>query len=374
MIHTREINDFEELTHYRMAWNALWPQTRNATFFQSFDWLETYWRHFGANQRLRVIMVFDGAHPVGIMPLVVRTESTRVGRLRMLTYPLHDWGTFYGPIGPGPSATMLLALRHVRETARDWDLLDLRWIDQDGCDYSRTPTAMRLAGFHPHRQAWNRAAVVDLQGTWDAYWQGQPKRWRRDVDRVTQRLAGQGDLRLVRYRPEGAACGDGDPRWDLYDACADLAQKSWQGESIDGTTLCHPSVAQYLRDAHAAAARIGNLDLNLLTLSGRPIAFAYNYCCHGRVCGLRKGFDPQFAHFRPGIVLQRMLIEDSFRRGDSHFDMGAGHLESKLAWQTGLVTSYRYTHFPLSVPRAQVLRLKRWLQSRLAGQHDVACA
>jgi len=374
MLRVREINDAEELVGYRLAWNALLLQTRNSSFFQCLEWFQTYWHHFGCYQRLRAILVFEDDRPMGFVPLVVRTESTRVGPLRVLTYPLHDWGTFYGPIGPAPSAALWVALQHVRRTPRDWDLLDLRWVDMEGCDFGRTPAAMRLAGFYPHRQAWNRAAILELRGTWEDYWSSRPGHWRREVGRLMRRALKQGDVALVRYRPKGAACDDGEPRWDLYDACVDIARQSWQGISSTGTTLCHASVDRYLRDTHEAAARAGGVDMNLLVLDGRPIAFAYHYRYQGHLYGLRRGYDPNCAELRPGIILQRMLVEDSFRRGDRVFDMGVGSLESKRPWQTHLATSYRYTHFPWSSPRTQLLRFKRWMQSRLHGPRDLACA
>ena len=56
MIHVEEINNHRELAASRLLWNSLLPQTRNATFFQSFDWLEIYWKHFGPSQRLRLLM------------------------------------------------------------------------------------------------------------------------------------------------------------------------------------------------------------------------------------------------------------------------------------------------------------------------------
>ena len=107
MSHVEEINDIFQLEGYRLLWNALLPQTRNATFFQSFDWLKVYWEHFGVGQRLRVLVVCSEGRPIGILPLVVRREKSRVGPIRVLTYPLHDWGTFYGPIGPNPTATLI---------------------------------------------------------------------------------------------------------------------------------------------------------------------------------------------------------------------------------------------------------------------------
>ena len=374
MIHVDEVNDLYELRSYRLLWDALLPQTPNATFFQSLDWLEVHWRHFGRDQRLRVLVVCSDARPVGILPLVVRTESTRVGQVRVLTYPLHDWGTFYGPIGPNPTATLAAGLRHIRQTRRDWDLLDLRWVDLDGCDRGRTEAAMQRVGFHPRKQGWDQASIVDTQGSWEEYWNSRPTKWRYNLRRCGQRLADQGEVTYLRYRPRGAAHGDGDPRWDLYDACVKIAKRSWQSSSTSGTTLSHKAVCDYLRETHAAAARTGSLDLNLLLLDRRPVAFIYNYHYRGRVYGLRKGFDPGFSAVRPGTVLQGMVLEDSFQRGDCFYDMGVGSLEVKRHWQTSLVTSYRFTHFPLTGARVQLLRMNRWLQERLYGRQHLACA
>ncbi|MHC4177190.1 MAG: GNAT family N-acetyltransferase [Planctomycetota bacterium] len=373
-MHVEEINDIHELASYRLFWNLLLPQTRHATFFQSLDWLEVFWKHCGGDQRLRALVVCANGRPVGILPLVVRTEPTRLGRLRVLTYPLHDWGTFYGPIGPNPTATLTAGLRHIRQTPRDWDLLDLRWIDREGCDHGRTEGAMRRAGFSPRRQAWAQAPVVDMRRSWEDYWSSRTRKWRQNVRTSRRRLLSRGKVSFLRYRPRGAADGEGDPRWDLYDACVKIAERSWQASSGNGTTLCHASVRDYLRDTHAAAARTGSLDLAMLLLEGEPIAFSCHYHCRGRVYGLRKGFDPRFTTLSPGTVLQQMVLEDGFRRGDSFYDMGVGSLEVKRHWQTSIATSYRCTHFPATVARAQVLRMKRWFQDRIHGRQYVACA
>ena len=376
MTHVHEINDVAELARHRPLWESLLGQTRGATFFQSLDWLETYWRHFGPgsgpNRRLRVLIVYADDKPIGILPLVVREESTRAGSVRVLTYPLDNWGSFYGPIGPNPTATLRAAVRHVRRSPRDWDLVDLRWVDRSGCDHGRTPSTMQSAGFAPKPQAWDQTAVVEMTGTWDEYWQSRSPKWRADLRRHLRHLSRRGEVSYVRYRPKGIAHGDGDPRWDLYRACVRLARRSWQGDSATGNTLCHKSVARFLRDAHKAAARSGSLDLNLLLVDGRPVAFIYNYHHDGRVYGLRMGFDPEWAGGGVGRVLQWRMFQDSFERGDTHFDMGAGSLECKHHWWTGLSTSWRYTHFAPTAPQAQLLRLKRWWLLRRHGETYLA--
>jgi CelD/BcsL family acetyltransferase involved in cellulose biosynthesis len=290
----------------------------------------------------------------------------------VLTYPLNDWGTFYGPIGPEPATTLDLGMKHLRATPRDWDLLDLRWVDEEGVDHGQTRQSMASAGFAPRGQAWDRAAVLEIRGTWDDYWQSRTSKWRESIRRYHRRLAAAGQVEFIRYRPKGSMAGDGDPRWDLYEACVGLARASWQGSSTDGSTLCHESVAAFLHDAHEAAVRTGSLDVCLLKLDGRPIAFVYNYHYRGRLFGLRMGFDPAAAPLGPGKVLQYLMFKDSFERGDTHFDMGVGSLDVKSHWLTSVATSFRLTCFASASLRTQVLRLKRWYVQLRYGDRYLA--
>lgn len=364
MIRITEINDLAALDGYRLLWRSLLGQTRGASFFQSLDWLEVYWQHFARNQQLRVLVVRADDEPLGIIPLVVRTELTRLGRLRVLTYPLDDWGVFYGAIGPQPAAALTAACKYLRARPQDWDVLSLRWVHRDAHDGGRSEHAMRFAGFTPYEEIGERAATIALAGTWQQYWASRSSHWRNNVGRCERKLAEQGGATYCRYRPQGAAFGDADPRWDLFDTCIEISGRSWQGSATDGTTLSHATVRDYLRDAHASAAHAGGLDLNLLYVGDRPAAFAYNYCYRGHLFGLRMGYDPAVCSSGAGTVLMRRMIADSFERGDHTFDLGPGSLSAKRPWQTSLETSYRYSHFA-AAPRAQAMRLGRYMKKRL---------
>ena len=372
MTHVREINDIAELAAYRLLWKSMLAQTREAVFFQSLEWLEAAWKFYGEGRRLRVLIVYDGEKPLGILPLVVQTEQTRAGSVRVLTYPLDGWGSFYGPLGPNPTVTLRVGMKHVQKTTRDWDLLDIRWVNRNRTDHGRLEGGMLAAGLTPQSQPWAQAAIIELDDSWTAYWQSRPAKFREKLRRAHRRLSELGRVSYVRYRPDGSAMGDDDPRLDLFDTAADIAKASWQSGSTDGTTLCHSEVHDFLRHAHQVAARAGCLDLNLLYVGSRPVAFAYNYHYNGRVEGLRTGFDPAYAAGSPGAVLLKKTFEDSFRRGDHTFDLGVGYLDYKRHWLTRLDVSYRYTHFPLAAPKAQLLRLKRLYSNLRHGREHLS--
>jgi CelD/BcsL family acetyltransferase involved in cellulose biosynthesis len=377
MLQVAEINSLAMLEPLRGTWANLLDQTPGGTFFQSLPWLETYWQFFGPdgptpeNTRLRVLVVESDAQVIGIVPLVITIEPRRIGPVRVLGYPLHGWGSFYGPIGPDAATILTVALQHIRNTPRDWDLIDLRWVDVLKADLGATPQAFQSAGLGFDCQVWHESAQIELNSGWDEYWRSRKSKWRSNVRRCERLLTSHGRLEHVRYRPLGAAAGDDDPRWDLYAACVDLARRSWQGSSTTGTTLSHVAVQDYLRAAHATAASAGAVDLNLLLLNDRPIAFAYNYHYHGWVYGVRSGFDSSAADDGAGNVLMAKMIEDSARRGDCLIDLGPNYLDCKRYWLTRLQPAYHFTHFHPGGVRAQALRLKRivkrWLGSQKAS-------
>jgi CelD/BcsL family acetyltransferase involved in cellulose biosynthesis len=361
-MHIREINSIEELTPLRPVWRSLLEQTPQANFFQSLDWLEVYWSHFGAGQRLRVLVIEDCGETIGILPLVVRQERTKVGRLRFATYPLDYWGSFYGPIGAIPAEAWTVGIGYLRSTPRDWDVLEPRWVGAEYDDCARIDQVLRDAGMPPVITSFDSTAVIDLVGTWDQYLSQRTAKWRNNSKRWNRRIAEFGDVTYLRYRP--AAGKDADPRWDLYDQCRRLANSSWQGSSQTGTTLTHESVADFLRDMHAAAARCGGLDLNLLYLNDRAVAFAYNYHFRGQVFGLRIGYDPQIKSAGAGNLLYGRIIEDSFRRGDWRYDMGPGTLDAKRHLWSRVLPVYRLSCFRALSLRQQAMRFKRRMDAR----------
>ncbi len=362
----REINSIDALAPWREDWTRLLDETPNATFFHTFEWLETYWRWYGAEQRLRVMLVFNGERLLGILPLDVRTESTRVGKMRVLGYPLDGWGAFYGPLGPDPLTTLQESLRFVSRTTRDWDLLDLRWVGEH-CDANQQfQRAIRKSGCSVISQPWADIGKIDLTLGWEEYWNSRTSKWRNNTRRCEKKLAKRGELRFVRVRAgsDGAAL---EPTWDLYDICEQVAELSWQGKSTTGTTLTHASVRGFLRDAHAAAAGVGASDICLLYVGERAVAFAYNYVFKGVVFGLRIGFDEAFAKEGAGTVLNYYLIRDSAQRGDTRMVLGEGYLACKRGWLTRVAHSRHFVHFPLLSPRAQALRVKCWVQQQFPG-------
>ncbi|MBI1248622.1 GNAT family N-acetyltransferase [bacterium] len=364
MCRVLEINQPHDLAYVRCNWQRLWNSTPGANFFQTLQWLQIYWKHFGEDKRMRVILVLEGERLVGVVPLVVVNESTRLGKIRVLTYPLSDWGSHFGILAENPQQALSLALEHIYQSRRDWDLIDLRWLSEEDLEQNLTSGAMSQAGFVPNAGIWKETAFIDFDGSWDDYLRARSPKLRAEIRRKLRKFHATERVQLYRYRPMGIEYNDNDPRWDLYRTAMEIAEQSWQGHSTTGTTISHRTVRCYIQDCHVAATELGMLDLAILTFDGEPAGFCYNYCAGGYIYGLRRGDSEVARQNGLGTLLTAMLILDSYERGDKALDMGTGSFEAKRRWLTRIATVGRMTHYPITVPRAQILRLKHWWQAR----------
>ena len=360
-----EINDLEQLRHYQSDWDHLFERTPQASFFHTYDWFATHWNHFGTSRKMRVLIVRSGNVVTGIVPLHVVKERHRLSTVRVLTYPLSDWGMWYGPLGPYQSATMFMAMEHLRGTAQEWDLIDLRWTPTDPTGHDVTRRAMTAVGWKPQRELYQQSSIVRFEGTtWDGYLAGLTRKWRHEIRRTDRNLSRLGDVDFVRYRAE---VGSNDPGWNIFNECLEVSRQSWQANVRNGNTICHASVLPFIKECHAHATRLGMSDMTVLRLNGKPIAYHYNYCHRGEVIGLRMGYVQEARHLGAGKTLLTRQLEDSFARGDILLDLGIGEFDFKTRFRTGVAQSYHYSFCPWHSWRYQGVRLSRWVRQKLVG-------
>lgn len=364
-----EARDLSTLSTLRLAWNALWAETPRASFFHTFDWMENYWRHFGSGQQMRFLLVRALGRPVGILPLAVQCRRHRLSRVRVLGYPVDDWASYFGPIGSNPTATLLPALRYLADSPRDWDQLELGWMPECTLASGSPQRTMHYAGFGPRVELQRDTSLIDLSqyATLHQFLADRQRKVRHELRRHERRVSEWGPLELVRHRPQPRAAGDGDARWDLYDQCEQIASCSWQAAAPDGNTLSHPRLTSFYRDTHAAAARLGMVDMAVLKLTGKPVAFWYGFHHQGHVTGLRMGYRQDCPIGGAGTVLMTRLIGDLIERGDRSLDLGPGGERYKQQLRTHVESTYRLVHTPLAAWRPQLVRAAGWLKAQVAA-------
>lgn len=361
-----EINCVEHLQAYRLAWSSLWRRTKGAGFKQTLDWFTAYCRTVDSVIRPRALITLgDDDEVLGILPLVVREETTRVGTLRVLGFPLILGLGGCGPVGNLATLTLWEGLRHVADTPRDWDVLDLQGINIAGLDSRRTIGALSSSELDAELDTWREPAVVELKNNWEAYRSTRDPLQRATIEEAEGQLDQTAETTYVRYRPAGAMHGDDDPRWDWYADCLTVARRSKQATTPGDITLSTPARAELFRAAHEAAAQVGALDLNLLYVNGTAAAFIYNYAVDGALTTIAAGYDPRFEADEVESVLRWAMLRESHELGDRTLDLGRASRWETAFWRTGSARLLRAVHYRPGKLRAQTLRFGRMWRKRL---------
>ena len=278
-----------------------------------------------------MFVVSVSGRPIGLAPWIEKSVGSRLGRLQVLTDG-SDQGLSRGPLGTNPLLTIEAVTQHVDRDSR-WDRIERRHVE-----IGRGENARRSRRFDPAESLGTleeSRVLVECRGNWVRYLHSLPANLRENYKDSERRLEASGRLECLRYRPEGTALHDDDPRWDLFGEIA-RAELELGGE-FERLDLLH--------DLHKTAASIAGIDLNLLRIEGKLVAWSYNYRCDGRIEVQRLRAAGELATAAETVLVGRMLC-DGFRRGDDTYLFDRQSSRTAAGWQTGRANSYLRVQYP----------------------------
>jgi len=372
MADTAEITDVRDLAQFRALWRSLVKQTPRGGFGQSLEFLEAAWPAVAADSTLRVVLVFEDAETVWLIPLADRKRTDFRPRLRQLTHAIPGFAAFSRGVGARSTAVAKSLFNHVLKHRRDWDVLDLF-----GQDTQSDGTFMLKAGAESAGlcQKWiptSQSVLIDLSGPFAGYWQRRPVSLRRELERLESEFEADHRIEHLRWRSAALSDEPDDCRWDLFQECVEIgiaqAGASQDGRSTGTAGDGGPaSRVGLLRSVHPAACRHGAVDVNLLMVDGEPAAFLYNYVWLGNVQTVWRGWVPHPDGEPAARVLALRMIRDSFDRADRTIDLGPGSLAFVRGLQTQVLTQLRLLHFSTRSIRGRLESLKHRLVRSASG-------
>lgn len=268
------VSSLEPLRH---DWTAL--AECNRSVFKTWEWLSTWWDHFGRDRELLVTAVRSRDRLVGILPLY----RWRTRPLRVLRFLGHRTGDELGPIcAPADRPLVAKALRQVLGQLR-WDLL---LAEQLPADENWTAA---LGGRVLVREG-NPVLRFGAEG-WEGYLHARSANFREQVGRWARKLAREHD---VRYR---LVDGPQDLQKEL-DTLFRLHAARWA--TTPSALLEHET---FHRAVAMLAAQRGWLRLWILEVEGRDAAAVYGFRFAGVESYYQAGRDPAWDRYHVGFVL-----------------------------------------------------------------------
>jgi CelD/BcsL family acetyltransferase involved in cellulose biosynthesis len=259
---------------------------RGRNIFATWDWLSTWWRHFGAGHEMMTMAVRE---PDGTLVGVVPMYRWRGRPLRALRFLGHGAGDELGPICAAQDrARVARAVRHaLRDRRSSWDVLLGEYL----------PAAEGWSALLGGRSLRHVSSPVLRfgPGGWDEFMATRSGNFRNQVRRRERRLHREHDATFRLVTDEGELDGALDTLFRLH------ALRRPEGSSFV------PREAFQRDFAHRALSR-GWARLWLLEIDGAPRAAWYGFRFGGVESFYQSGRDPEWEHSSVGFVLMAHTI------------------------------------------------------------------
>jgi CelD/BcsL family acetyltransferase involved in cellulose biosynthesis len=210
-----------------------------------------------------------------------------------------------------------------------------------------------------------REPYVQIDGSFEDYEAGLPRKHRKELRRMQRRLEEEGEVSFE--------FADGRERLsELLEQGYAIEGSGWKTERGTAIALVPEALRFYTEIARWAAAR-GWLRLAFLRLDGRPLAFDFCLEANGVFYALKGGFDVEYRRFGPGGVLTLESLRRAFEGGLDSYEFLGTDDPYKLQWTSTVRERMRLQVFSRSVAgRGQdaAWRFGRPLVKNLKGRLD----
>ncbi len=316
----------------RDEWNAALGSAAVPNVFATWEWASTWWRHFGREGGLHIVVLRDSDGVAAIAPLqrsLVGLGPARTAILERISPEAGDYGG-------------IIVARRVADVA---EALADHVVAQLASPRLAAVVLSRVASDDPFLDAWRHAV----------------ERRRSRIASDEQRLEGtclytdvrHEDFKLSKHtkkhkiRQRLRRITEDHERVDFtyhrgddlergLDMLLEVHRRRWadrEGE-LQGL-LAAPDREAFMLDAIRALDGAGWLRLLTLAADDRPVAAELDFQFGDRIFMFKGAFDPEFSPYSPGQLLHHRVFEDGMDEGINVFDFGRGDQSYKQRWANG---------------------------------------
>lgn len=340
-IRVRPVTTAEELEGMATAWGELLRHSATVTPFMTHAWVTSWWRAFGADRQLHILVLEDDHGPCGLAPLT--SGRRRLGPLSYRSLELVGTGPlpFLG-MGLADRVDLLLARRrdacldalfgHLASHRDLWDIVDLRFVPEDSLTAESLRRDAGRLGLGIATTTTSLSPYLPLEGTYDAYLKGRSSNFRSGLKRKLKKLEAAG---RVTFELDA---GHSDPAAALA-AAVDVSRRSWK-ELAGSALLLNAGIDRFLGEVFerlgggepGERGEPGETFIAFLHLDDRPIAHELGFVLDDRMWFYDHSYDQEFARFSPGQLLTARLLERAWQDGLVEYDFLRGDEPYKLSW------------------------------------------
>ena len=319
---------FDALGPLRCRWDQLACEV-GSPIYMSFDWLRIWWRHYGGNKALRIMIAEDGECLAAAIPMYV--EVIGVWPLRMKVMKLVGANippkAFDPPVRPDCAREVFAQLICNVLTSEEADLLSFgpvseRWSGQQGFrDAAQQWVGPRASRWRPD----NVLTIFHLPRTFEEYLSGLDHKERRTRSEKLRLLSRRHSVSVAVVSGSAANIEEFERFFEQHTA-------QWTAEGKGGHFNDWPRGIEFHRELAGTLGALDRLLFVKLLADGKVVANRYSYRFGPRIYSELPSriASPEWDNAGLGTTALFKLIETAIGLGAEEIHSGIGHYEYKV--------------------------------------------
>lgn len=317
---------YDEFLNSKAEWDDALQRSSDNQIFQTWEWLSTWWKHFGDERIFKLITVRDGDRLIAAAPLMnskYKLAGLKLTKMEFVGTPAADYQTFL--LADKNAECVNLMLNYASGKGSGWDCMEFEDVPED----SETLKALKACSTKKLKfdeRSLSICPYITLPARFEDYFQGLGSNWRRNLRRWEKKL--KADFKVDFYVHKDVDTLDKAMQKFFY-----LHQIKWQSEKRAGV-FAKPVFREFHQDVAKSFAEKGWLNLSFLSLNDEPVSAIYAFRYRNKMFNYLTGFDPKYGDYHVGHLLFLYSIKKSIEEGLREFDFMRGDESYKQNWNT----------------------------------------
>lgn len=338
-----EIDRYDDFLSLEKRWNKLLERCTH-TVFSTWEWLSTWWKHFGNDKRLMLLLAEENDKIIGIAPLmysVHRMFRVRMGKIEFIGTPDSDYHDFI--LTEKSEECLKLFIDYLSNLPEKWNCIQLTDIPENAkCIPILSKISKNLKLVH-------KCPCVPLPKSYDTFMLGLSRNFRKDLRNNLRRLKRD-------FKVDFFDCSEIQSYAEGMNWLFQLHKKRWQSKGLSGA-FANQKFRSFHLDIARSFSKKGWLGLLLLRLSGEPAVVSYGFKYRSKYYSYLSGFDPKYSRYGVGNLIKAYIIGKCIEEGLAGFDFMRGVESYKDRWNT--IT--RWNRQAVITKRGFLANVQNWL-------------
>ena len=324
----RVITEDEGFRSLEPVWNdTLQRCGKNNSIYLTYEWLSTWWKYFGQDKEMNILLFEKANRVIGILPLMkIKCKVALIKWNILETIGSLNYNCVWLVPHEYVDDAMTAFLAYIEdEMTRDRLLLRLSFIPEDSLFLDRLQKHASLSSrsMFIHKKVTTIAPYIKLPATWKEFISSLSRNRRKILRRALRALEKQGEIQLKEYNLD--TLDDGLSKF------YDLHQSRWQAVNIRGV-FSNPQMKEFYRDIASQFLRNNWLYFTCLTLNKEPVSIEYSFIYNQKLYNTTIGRDILYSEYGVGHLHHFFIIKEAIKRHLQEVDLLRGDEPYKFHW------------------------------------------